>query len=445
MEEVDKEMWRLGAPVTTRHNEVAPAQFEIAPIFENQNLAVDHNMLLMEVMQKVAKRHGLACLLHEKPFAGINGSGKHNNWSITGPDGKNWLSPGDSPHENERFLIMLCTVIQAVDDYAGLLLASVASAANEHRLGSHEAPPAIISIYLGEQLTDIINQIEKGSGAKSSTKGGQLVVGVDSLPVLPRHASDRNRTSPFAFTGSKFEFRAVGSGMNLAGANIILNTIVADALDQICTKIEEAKKSGKNLNKAVQKILQDVIKGHKRIIYNGDNYTEAWVKEAKKRGLPNLKTVPEALKVTKDQKVIQLFERQGVLSKTEVTSRYDAYMEAYNTTIIYEATLSADMAKTMIIPVALDYQAGLAETIRSVEGINKTKSTPTRKLLKDVSQLTEDAIKAVSELESAVAGGSVDKMKAGMTALREIVDSLEGLVPAGNWPLPSYAEMLFIT
>ena len=264
MEDFDREMWKLGAPLKTRHNEVAPGQYEVAPIFENQNVAVDHNMLCMEVMQKIARYHGLVCLLHEKPFAGINGSGKHNNWSLTGPDGKNWLSPGDNPHENERFLIMLCAVIQAVDEYAGLLLASIASAGNEHRLGSHEAPPAIISIYLGEQLNDIIEQLEKGAGAKSSKKSGTLEVGVDSLPILPRHASDRNRTSPFAFTGAKFEFRAVGSATSLAGPNVVINTIVADALDKICTKLEKAKKSGKNFNKEVQKVLGDVIKNHKK-------------------------------------------------------------------------------------------------------------------------------------------------------------------------------------
>ena len=446
MEDFDREMWMLGAPLKTRHNEVAPGQYEVAPIFENQNVAVDHNMLCMEVMQKVARRHGLVCLLHEKPFAGINGSGKHNNWSVTGPDGKNWLSPGDNPHENERFLIMLCAVIQAVDEYAGLLLASLASAGNEHRLGSHEAPPAIISIYLGEQLNDIIEQLEKGSGAKSSKKGGILKVGVDSLPNLPRHASDRNRTSPFAFTGAKFEFRAVGSATSLAGPNVVINTIVADALDKICTKLEKAKKAEKNTDKEVQKILQDIIKKHKKVIFNGDNYAAAWVKEAKKRRLPNLKTVPEALKTTKDQAAIDLFERQGVLTKVELLSRYDVYMENYATTLQYEAELSADMAKTTILPAALDYQAELAETIKSVEGINKTKLTATRSLLKGVSKKTEDAIAAIANLEGIIAsGGSTQKLKSGMKALRDIVDALEGLIPADSWPLPSYAEMLFIS
>ena len=445
MEDLDREMWKLGAPLKTRHNEVAPGQYEVAPIFENQNLAVDHNMLTMEVMQKVAKRHGLVCLLHEKPFAGINGSGKHCNWSVTGTDGKNWLSPGDNPHESERFLIMLCAVIKAVDEHAALLRASVASAGNDHRLGSHEAPPAIISIYLGEQLNDIIDQIEKGSGVKSSKKGGILKVGVDSLPALPRHASDRNRTSPFAFTGSKFEFRAVGSAASLSGPNVVINTIVAGTLDEICTKLEAAKKSNKNVNKAVGQILQDIIKKHKRIIFNGDNYTDAWVKEAKKRGLPNLKTTPEALKAIKDPAVVKLFEKQKVLTKTELISRHDVYMETYETIIRYEARLAADMAKTTIVPVAMDYQIELAEMIKSVESINKTKSTASRKLLKDVSKETEKAIMAVSSLEAALKGDSVQKMKSGMESLREIIDALEGLVPADSWPLPCYAEMLFIT
>jgi len=432
MEDLDLEMWKLGAPNTTRHNEVAPGQYEIAPVFENQNLAVDHNMLCMEVMQKVAQKHNLACLLHEKPFANVNGSGKHSNWSVTGPDGKNWLSPGDNPHENERFLIMLCAVIQAVDEYAGLLLASIASAGNEHRLGSHEAPPAIISIYLGDQLNDIIEQIEKGSGAKSSKQGGTLEIGVDSMPTLPRHASDRNRTSPFAFTGAKFEFRAVGSALSLSGPNIVINTIVADALDQICTKLEAAKKSGTSTNKAVQKILQDIIKKHKKVIYNGDNYVPEWLKEAEKRGLPNLKTVPEALKELKTPAVINLFEGQSVLNKTEIISRYDAYMEAYETTILYEAELTADMARTVIVPIAIDYQAGLAETIKSVESIIKGKSTASRKLLSDVTKKTEGLITAISSLETAVKSGSVVKMKANMKAVRENVDALEEIVPAAT-------------
>ena len=442
MEDFDREMWKLGAPSKTRHNEVAPAQYEIAPIFENQNLAVDHNMLCMEVMQRVAKRHGLACLLHEKPFSGINGSGKHNNWSVTGPDGKNWFSPGSNPHENERFLIMLVAVLRAVDENAALLRAGVASAANDHRLGSHEAPPAIISVYLGEQLTDIIEQIEKG-GAKSSKAGGTLEVGVDSLPVLPRHASDRNRTSPFAFTGSKFEFRAVGSSMSLAGPNVILNTIVADAIDQICAELESA--GGENINKAVQKLLQNYIKKYKRVIFNGDNYTEVWAKEAKKRGLPNLKTTPEALAVTKDAKVIAMFERHGVLTKTELVSRYDVYMETYNTILKYESDLAAQMAKNMIMPAVLSYQGGLAETIKAVETSNKGKVIETRKILKEITGLTETAWEQIARLEKVSPSGAAEKIKSAMEELRETIDTLEGYIPAETWPLPSYAEMLFLS
>jgi len=442
MEELDHELWRLGAPVTTRHNEVSPGQFEIAPIFENQNLAVDHNMLSMEVMQKVAEKHGLTCLLHEKPFAGVNGSGKHCNWSISGPDGKNWLSPGENPHENERFLVVLCAVIKAVDEYAALLRASVATAGNDHRLGSHEAPPAIISIYLGEQLTDIIEQIEKGAEAKSSKQGGSLEVGIDSLPALPRHASDRNRTSPFAFTGSKFEFRAVGSGQSLAGPNIILNVIVAEALDQICSELEKESKQG--LNKAVQKLLQTLIKKHKRVIFNGDNYTAEWAKEAEKRGLPNLKTTPEALETLKDPKFIKVFEKHKVLSKKELDSRYGVYTEAYQSVIGYEARLMVDMARTLIIPAVVSYQSELAETIRSVEGVNKTKSTASRKLLKDITKYLEGALVNTDKLEKAASETSAVKTKQKMNDLREAVDALEGLVPADGWPLPSYAEMLFI-
>lgn len=443
MEDLDREMWRLGAPVTTRHNEVAPGQYEIAPIFENQNLAVDHNMLLMEVMQRVAEGHGLACLLHEKPFAGVNGSGKHNNWSVTGPDGKNWLSPGSNPHENERFLIMLFAVIKAVDEYASLLRATIASAGNDHRLGSHEAPPAIISIYLGEQLNEIIEQIEKGGVAKASKASETLEVGVDSLPPLPRDASDRNRTSPFAFTGAKFEFRAVGSGQSLSGPNVVLNTIVASALDEICTELEKSDK--KTLNKTVQKVLQATIKKHKRVVFNGDNYTEEWVKEAKKRGLANLKTTPEALDVLKDPRFAKVFESQKVLSKKELQSRHDIYVETYQTIIKYEADLMVDMARTLILPAAFGYVEALSDTIKTVEGVSKAKATLSRKLLAQVLKLTEATVDAADKLEKAASASDTVKVRAAMTALRQPVDTLEGLVPMEDWPLPSYAEMLFIS
>lgn len=443
MEDVDREMWRLGAPSKTRHNEVAPGQFELAPVFESLNLAVDHNMLCMEVLEKVAEQHGLVCLMHEKPFAGVNGSGKHNNWAVVGPDGKNWLAPGDNPHDNAKFLVMLCAVIKAVDTYAGMLRASIASAGNDHRLGSHEAPPAIISIFLGDQLNDIIEQIEQG-GAKTSKKGGVLEIGIDSLPTLPRDATDRNRTSPFAFTGAKFEFRAVGSNASLAGPNIVLNTIVADALNEMCDILEADKKAKKDFNSSVQSLLQDVIKKHKRVIFNGDNYTEEWVKEAKKRGLPNLKTTPEALEVVKQQETIDLFERNEVLTKTELLSRYEVYAETYDTIIDFEAKLTVDMAKTIIVPAVVSYQEELASSIGSVESIVKTESTAARKLLGSVTAELEAMLEKADVLESAIAKGTALKTKKAMDDLRVTADTLEGLLPDSLWPLPSYAEMLFM-
>ncbi len=441
MEDLDREMWKLGTPVKTRHNEVAPGQYEIAPVFETLNLTIDHNMLLMEVMQKVAEKHGLACLLHEKPFAGVNGSGKHNNWSVVGPDGKNWLSPGDNPHENAKFLVMLCAVIKAVDTWAPALRASIASASNDHRLGSHEAPPAILSIFLGDQLTDIIEQIENG-GAKSSKKGGVLKVGVDSLPELPRDATDRNRTSPFAFTGAKFEFRAPGSSQNLAGPNLILNTIVAEALDEMCTELEKADK--KRFNEAVSALLQKTIKRHKRILFNGDNYTEAWVKEAERRGLPNLKTTPEALEFMRSPSVVELFERRGILTKVEMLSRYEVYSETYATIIAYEGALAADMVKTMYLPAVIGYQEELASSIKSAEAISKTTLTQQRKLLASVSRGVEAALECVRRLDAAIEKNDAVKIKALMGSLRLPIDELEGLVPKEFWPVPTYAEMLFM-
>ena len=436
MEDLDQEMWKLGIPVKTRHNEVSPGQYEIAPVFENQNLAIDHNMLCMEVMQKVAEDHGLACLLHEKPFAGVNGSGKHNNWSITGPDGKNWLSPGDNPHENERFLIMLAAVIKAVDTHAGLLRATIASAGNDHRLGSHEAPPAIISIYLGEQLNDIIEQIIKG-GAKSTKKGGVIEIGVDQLPSLLADASDRNRTSPFAFTGAKFEFRAVGSNQSLAGPNVVLNTIVAESLDEICTELEK-------LGGGVQKLLKKVIKAHKRVIFNGDNYTEEWVKEAEKRGLLNLKTTPEALMQFKTKEAKVLFSKYNVLSKTELKSRYDIYVETYEMVIEYESKLMLDMARTLFIPVAIEYMDFLSTSIRSTDLVLGEGLKMTRQLLEKVVKLIEDAIEGADTLERLIGKDTV-KVRAAMANLRKSVDGLEVYVSSEMWPVPSYTEILFMS
>ena len=442
MEDLDRELWKMGIPAKTRHNEVCPAQFEIAPVFEEQNLSVDHNMITMEILKKVAEKYNFICLLHEKPFAGVNGSGKHNNWSVTGPDGKNWLSPGENPHENAIFLTMICALMKAIDTYAGLLRSSVATAGNDHRLGANEAPPAILSIFLGEQLTDVITQIEKG-GAKSSKKAVAIEIGVTSLPTLPRDVTDRNRTSPFAFTGNKFEFRAVGSNQSCAGSNIILNTIVADALDEICTKLEKARKAKKDFNKSLQAILQDIVKKHKRILFNGDNYTKEWHKEAEKRGLPNLKTTLNALKMMKEKKAVDLFEKHKVLSKTEVMSRYEIYKEQYEQTIVIEASVALNMAKTMVVPVALEYQGILAGTIEDVAECGG-KVTATRKLLKEVCEETENALERIVKLENYLEKGSSSKIISAMNDLREKVDVLEGLVPDEMWPLPSYADMLFM-
>lgn len=443
MEELDRELWKSGIPAKTRHNEVAPSQYEIAPVFEELNLGVDHNMLGMEIMQRVAEKHNLACLLHEKPFAGINGSGKHNNWSIVGPDGKNWLSPGANPHENAKFLVTLCAVIKAVDTHAAILRASVASAGNDHRLGSHEAPPAILSIFLGDQLTHIVEQIEKGN-LKETRHGGTLHLGVDSLPDLPRDATDRNRTSPFAFTGSKFEFRAVGSNFSLSGPNIVLNLIVADAISEICDKLEADRKAKKDFNKSVEKVIRDIVKKHKRVIFNGDNYTEAWLKEAERRGLPNNRNTPAALEALNTPEAAMLFEKHGVLSKRELLSRYEIYKETYEATLVYEASLAADMARTMYLPAAAAYMNSLADTAKAVESVD-VKTAAVKKTLAEVSKLNDTALERVEKLEKAVANGAPGlKKRELMDELREVIDALEGLVPKDLWPVPSYAEMLFV-
>jgi len=442
MSELDRELWKLGVPARTRHNEVCPAQFEIAPMFEELNLAVDHNMIMMETLRNVAERHGFRCLLHEKPYAGVNGSGKHNNWAVCGPDGKNWLTPGDSPHENAKFLSMICALMKAVDTHAGLLRASVATAGNDHRLGANEAPPAILSIFLGEQLTDVIEQIEKG-GARSSKDGGTIEIGVSSLPPLPRDATDRNRTSPFAFTGNKFEFRGVGSSQSCAGANIVLNTIVAEALDEICTGLDAAVEKGKDFNEALQAILQDIVRKHKRILFNGDNYTEDWQKEAESRGLPNLKKTPESLKEIISPATIAMFEKYKVLSERELKSRYEVYQRAYDDTVEIEAECAATIARTMIAPAAMAYRDEIAESLSRLDQIGM-ETAETRSLLNGVSAATEGLLKSVRELDQATEkGASSDKLTV-LAKLRETADVLEGMVPQSAWPLPSYTELMFM-
>ncbi|HKL23109.1 MAG TPA: glutamine synthetase III [Tichowtungia sp.] len=428
MADVDAELWKLGVPAKTRHNEVCPAQFEIAPVFETLNISVDHNMITMDVLRTTAEKHGFVCLLHEKPFAGVNGSGKHNNWAIIGPDGKNWLKPGDTPHANAKFMTIVVALMKAVDTHADLLRASVASAGNDHRLGANEAPPAVVSIFLGDCLTDIVEQIEDG-GASSSKEGGQIELGVDHLPKLPRGNTDRNRTSPFAFCGNRFEFRAVGSNQSAAGANIVLNTIVAEAFDYICTQVEAAVAEGKAFNAALQDVLAEIIKEHKRILYNGDGYTQEWLDEAAKRGLPNLVDTEAALEVLTTDKAKDLFSKYGVLSNDELESRYNTYKEAYETIIEIEADTAADMAKTMVIPAA-------------VTAINEYASVaPVKAMVDEISALLEKVVAGVAGLEAAEeAKAQIDAMN----ELREAADALEAIVPADLWPMPSYTDMLFI-
>lgn len=444
MEDLDQALWRLGIPAKTRHNEVCPAQFEIAPVFEELNLAVDHNMVMMEVMREVAEYHGFACLLHEKPFAGVNGSGKHMNWNICGPDGKNWLNPGDNPHENAKFLTMICAVIKAVDTHADILRASVATAGNDHRLGANEAPPAIISVFLSEQLTEVIEQIEKG-GAGSTKQGGVLNIGVSSLPPLPRDITDRNRTSPFAFTGNKFEFRAVGSNQSCADPNTVLNTIITDAVDEICTQIETDLSAGKDFNKSLQNILEQIVHKHKRVIFNGDNYSLKWQEEAEARGLPNIKTTPESLTALTSGKTVAMFEKHKVLSCRELESRYEVYSKEYEAIIKIEAECAVTMAKTMILPASLRYENELASTINAVKSADPGSDTSlTLALLTKVHNRCEKVLLLVKKLESGISSNSFSEMITNMNELREAADELEGLVPDGLWPLPSYGEMMFM-
>ncbi len=427
MADLDKALWESGVLAKTRHNEVCPAQFEIAPVFETLNVSVDRNMITMETLKVTAEKHGFECLLHEKPFAGVNGSGKHNNWALAGPDGKNWLSPGDNPHENAKFMTIVVALLKAVDTHADLLRVSVASAGNDHRLGANEAPPAVVSVFLGDQLTDIIEQIEAG-GAKESKAGGHIELGVDMLPKLPRGNTDRNRTSPFAFVGNRFEFRAVGSNQSPAGANIVLNTIVAEAFDYICTEIEAGLEKGGEFNAVLQDVLAAVIKEHKRILYNGDGYTDEWIKEAtEERGLPNLITTADALPVLQTQKAKDLFAKYKVLSNEELESRYNIYTETYETLIEIEAETAADIAKTMLIPAA-------------VMAINEYASVPAVSgLTAKMSSLTEKSITLIEALEAAE--GPAAQIEA-MGALRETIDELEAIVPSELWPLPSYDELL---
>ncbi len=453
MADCEAQLFKLGVPVKTRHNEVAPSQYEIAPIFEDSNLATDHQMLTMEVMRKTSPRYGLACLLHEKPFAGINGSGKHNNWSMSTDTGENLLNPGDTPHDNAQFLVFCVAVLRAVAKYPEILRVSVASAHNDHRLGANEAPPAIISVFLGDQLQDVIDQLEKG-GAKSTKQGGFMEIGVSVLPKLPRDAGDRNRTSPFAFTGNKFEFRAVGGSQSIAGPNTILNTIVAESLDYIATNLEKAKGQGKDSNKAIQELLPTLIKESKKVIFNGDNYTPEWHQEAEKRGLPNLRNTVDSLPVILRKDTVELFGKYKVYSERELQSRFAILCENYVKTVNIEARLTSMMARTMILPAALRYQGEVAASVNAVKAAG-VENGAQMELLKSLTATITEFQKATNALDHALAHhaeGDVlahtkhfrDSILPSMAAVRTLGDKLETMVADDLWPLPTYREMLFI-
>ncbi|MBW0000161.1 MAG: glutamine synthetase III [Verrucomicrobia bacterium] len=448
MLEVERELFKLGIPIKTRHNEVAPGQFEVAPTYESSNLAADHQQLVMTLLKRVAEKYGLACLLAEKPFAGVNGSGKHLNFSLGNATQGNLLDPGDTPHANAQFLVLCGAVIRAVSLHAKLLRAVVASAGNDHRLGANEAPPAIISIFLGDQLTDVFEQIKAG-GAKSSKAKTSLNIGVDVLPTLPKDAGDRNRTSPFAFTGNRFEFRAVGAGQSIGPAILTLNVILAESLDFLATELEKA--GPEKLNETIQKLLKDIMDEHGSVIFNGNNYSPEWHAEAEHRGLPNLKTTVDALPAYTLPGTIAAFEKYGVLTARELESRKEVAYEQYIKTVNVEANLVIEMAKTIIYPAAVRYQGELADTAAKLKAAGLEPDTT---VLQKVTSLIKALLDGVSKVEASLHGtnGSVeghaehfkDAVLPAMQEVRSAADALEGIVADDLWPLPTYQEMLFI-
>ncbi|MHC1694683.1 MAG: glutamine synthetase III [Eubacteriales bacterium] len=451
MKELDEELWKLGVLAKTKHNEVAPAQHELAPIFTTTNIATDHNQLTMETMKSVANRHGMVCLLHEKPFAGVNGSGKHNNWSLATDTGINLLEPGNTPSKNARFLLVLAAIIKAVDDYQDLLRISVASAGNDHRLGANEAPPAIVSMFVGEELAEILEALESDNGYTDKEKK-QMQIGVNVLPHFPKDTTDRNRTSPFAFTGNKFEFRMLGSSFSIAEPNIVLNTIVAETFSQLADQLEKSTNFESDLNK----IIKSTIKDHKRIIFNGNNYSEDWVIEAEKRGLLNLKSTPEALAHFLDEKNVKLYTKHSVFSESELHSRNEIMYENYCKTLNIEALTMLDIAKTYIVPAVEKYQGELAEVAGKKEKIGAGISTATEvRLLVKLSTLTDSLYDSIGALESSIAkekdisdvvelaGHFRNCVFENMQTLRTIADELESLTARSFWPLPVYGELLY--
>jgi len=455
MGDVERELYRLGVPVKTRHNEVAPGQYEIAPLFEASHIASDHQMLIMETLKRVASRHGLVALLHEKPFAGVNGSGKHNNWSMSTDTGVNLLDPRDDTHTNLEFLVFLCAVIRAVDLHADLLRASIASAANDHRLGANEAPPAIISIFLGEMLTDILAQIEKGQ-PKRTLRGGTMDLGARTLPQLPRHSGDRNRTSPFAFTGNKFEFRAVGSSQSIAWPNTVLNTIVAESVDAVATDLERtagANPSPAKLQVAVLALLKRLIKEHKRVIFDGDNYSAEWHEEAARRGLPMLQDSVDAFPILRAKKNADLFRKYGVLNRAEVESRTHVVVEKYVKQLGIEAEMMISIARTQVLPAALRHQERVAGAVAAAQAAGAG-SPPQVSALKEFVGMVNELREAIAELERVAAHYEDEplrhaqqikrEVKPAMELVRAAADALESHVSADLWPLPTYRELLFL-
>ena len=450
MKDVNEQLWKLGVSSKTQHNEVAPAQHELAPIYAEANVAVDHNQIIMQTLKRVACQHGMKCLLHEKPFAGVNGSGKHNNWSITTDDGINLLEPGKTPHENIQFLLVLTCILKAVDIHADLLRESAADPGNDHRLGANEAPPAIISIFLGEQLEDVFTQLISTGTATHSIKGGVLETGVKTLPNLAKDATDRNRTSPFAFTGNKFEFRMVGSRDSIASPNIVLNTIVAEAFSDACDVLEKAE----NFDEAVHDLIKQYARDHQRIIFNGNGYSDEWVEEAERRGLPNIKSMVEAIPALTTEKAVQLFEKYGVFTKAELQSREEIKYETYAKTINIEAKAMIDIASKQIIPAVIKYTKSLADTVNAVVQAGAEASVQIE-LLNETSALLSDTKVALAKLIDVTAqAGRMsegpeqaayfrDAVVPAMEELRAPVDELEMIVDKEMWPMPSYGDLIF--
>ena len=450
MKDVNEELWKVGVTSKTQHNEVAPAQHELAPIYAECNVALDHNHIIMQTLKRIACQHGMKCLLHEKPFAGVNGSGKHDNWSLTTDDGKNLLEPGKTPHENIQFLLVLTCILKAVDRHADLLRESAADPGNDHRLGANEAPPAIISVFLGEQLEDVLEQLISTGEATHSLKGGKLQTGVDTLPDLAKDATDRNRTSPFAFTGNKFEFRMVGSRDSISGPNVVLNTIVAEAFSEACDALEKAD----NFDEAVHDLIKQYATEHQRVVFNGNGYSDAWVEEAEKRGLPNIRSMVEAIPALTTEKAVSMFEKFKVFTKAELESRAEIKFESYAKAINIEARTMIDMASKQIIPAIIKYTKDLADTVVAVKEAGADASVQAE-LLTEVSGLLAEtkkaleALKVVADQAAAMEEGEdqarfyhFDVVPA-MEALRTPVDTLEMIVDKEAWPMPSYGDLIF--